>query len=464
MDILRRWTARAVQFLSLLAVVFRGGEGNEHGSRTQRPPRPEGRSPRRVMLYSPGMVGFGHIRRNASIAQALRSATLPPAIVMIAEARQAGSLPMPEGVDCVTLPSLRKEADGSRRPRFLELSEPEVVALRSSLIESTIMAFDPDVFIVDHLPLGAASELEQTLREIRRDGQTRCVLGLRDVLQDPETVRESWRTQHMEEIVRDFYDAVWIYGDPRLYDAVHEYSINGDVGHKIRYTGYLDARMRLAFAGRQASAVLASIPSGRLILCLVGGGHDGLALAETFLRTDLPSDATGVLVTGPYMARAQMERLRDAARSMPRLRVLEFIDEPAPLIERADRVIAMGGYNTMCEVLSFRKRALIVPRVNPKPEQWIRAERFRERGLVDVLHPDELCPEALSDWLARRMAPPPPFSRFVHLDGLTRIPDLLENLYEETGRRVASMGWGTAAMGWVAAMGWMAALGSVAAQ
>ena len=39
----------------------------------------------RVAMYSPGMVGFGHIRRNASIAQALRASPLPPAIVMIAE-------------------------------------------------------------------------------------------------------------------------------------------------------------------------------------------------------------------------------------------------------------------------------------------------------------------------------------------------------------------------------------------
>ncbi|HYV30741.1 MAG TPA: glycosyl transferase family 28, partial [Candidatus Binatia bacterium] len=66
----------------------------------------------RVAMYSPGMVGFGHIRRNASIAQALRCSPLEPVIVMIAEARQAGALPMPQGVDSVTLPALRKEAHG----------------------------------------------------------------------------------------------------------------------------------------------------------------------------------------------------------------------------------------------------------------------------------------------------------------------------------------------------------------
>src|SRR5262245_64662522 len=68
-----------------------------------------GSAPFRIATYSPGMVGFGHIRRNASIAQALRSSALQPAVMMIAEAWQAGTIPMPPGVDCVTLPALRKE-------------------------------------------------------------------------------------------------------------------------------------------------------------------------------------------------------------------------------------------------------------------------------------------------------------------------------------------------------------------
>jgi hypothetical protein len=60
----------------------------------------------------------------------------------------------------------------------------------------------------------------------------------------------------------------------------------------------------------------------------------------------------------------------------------------------------MGGYNATIEALSFGKPTLIVPRVRPRLEQWIRAERLRVLGLVDVLHPDELSPDRLSRWLA----------------------------------------------------------------
>src|SRR5207245_463220 len=73
----------------------------------------------RVATYSQGMHGFGHIRRNATIAHALRASALHPVILMIAEAWQAGAIPMPGGVDCVTLPGLRKEQNGALNPRFL---------------------------------------------------------------------------------------------------------------------------------------------------------------------------------------------------------------------------------------------------------------------------------------------------------------------------------------------------------
>ena len=45
-------------------------------------------------------------------------------------------------------------------------------------------------------------------------------------------------------------------------------------------------------------------------------------------------------------------------------------------------VVAMGGYNTFCEILSFDKRALLIPRTKPRLEQFIRTSRAEELGLV----------------------------------------------------------------------------------
>jgi predicted glycosyltransferase len=374
------------------------------------------------------MVGFGHIRRNASIAQALRASTLRPAVMMIAEAWQAGTLPMPPGVDCVTLPSLRKEAEGCFAPRFVDISDDDLIALRRRVIRGAVEGFDPDVLIVDHLPLGAARELTETLELLRKRGRTCCVLGLRDVLQDRETVQRTWIDSAHLETVRDYYQAIWVYADPAVYDLVHEYDIFDGLASRVRFTGYLDQRPRLDLASSHAEGLLASLPPGRLALCLVGGGYDGDPLAEAFVHAELPADMTGVVVTGPYMPEDMRQRLTQAVRECPRMRLIDFLADPIPLVDRADRVIAMGGYNSVCEVLSFEKHALIVPRAGASSDQWIRAQRMRDLGLIEVLPTERLTTQALTEWLGRDLGPPPDFRSRVDLDGLARIPGLLADL------------------------------------
>jgi predicted glycosyltransferase len=105
--------------------------------------------------------------------------------------------------------------------------------------------------------------------------------------------------------------------------------------------------------------------------------------------------------------------------------VLDFMPEPGILMRRADYVIGMGGYNTVCEILSFNKPALIVPRVEPRQEQVVRAERLRDMGLIDMLHPNRVTPAALSEWLDVQPQRQAAGHVSVDLDGLTRLPALL---------------------------------------
>jgi predicted glycosyltransferase len=56
----------------------------------------------------------------------------------------------------------------------------------------------------------------------------------------------------------------------------------------------------------------------------------------------------------------------------------------------------MAGYNSLCEVVSLRKKALVVPRLGPRAEQRMRAELFHQRGLIDVLDPQEVSPKNLA--------------------------------------------------------------------
>src|SRR5439155_590979 len=197
-----------------------------------------------------------------------------------------------------------------------------------------------------------------------------------------------------------------------------------DIAAKARYTGYLDQRARLRFASRDGKDPVAALglSAGRLALCLVGGGQDGAELATAFADADLPPNTNGVLVTGPCMPADVQGRLALGAAREPRRRVVPLLPEPTRLLRRADHVVAMGGYNTVCEVLSFAKPALIVPRVRPRCEQLIRAERLRALGLVDVLHPRDLSPAALSAWLARGRTEVRRPREHIDVNGLRRSP------------------------------------------
>lgn len=138
----------------------------------------------------------------------------------------------------------------------------------------------------------------------------------------------------------------------------------------------------------------------------------------------------GVILTGPFMPPEVQQRLCRRAEANPKLRVLGFVTDTDLLLEQAERVIAMGGYNTVCEVLSFEKPALIVPRVHPRREQFIRAERLRDRGVLDLLHPDDLTPRALADWLTREPTARPTARNRIDLNGLAKLPSLLAEVLQ----------------------------------
>ena len=385
----------------------------------------------RIALYSPGIVGLGHLRRNLLISQSLAHSPLQPVNLILAEAREATAYvnAMLPGMDCVTLPGLRKDADGACQARHLDLSFEEMVQLRSKTLAAVLEAFSPDVLIVDHLPRGAGGELDLALQVLRPKATTRCVLGLRDVLGEPEVVNSDWLRWRNEAAIRDYYAAIWVYGDRQVYDLPTQCRFPEDIASKIRFTGYLDQRPRLAALAADPHDPLEALglPEGRLVLCLVGGGQDGDRLARTFVQAELPPGCNGVLVAGPFMSADVVQDLSRQAALQSRLRVLRFIPEPTLILRRAERVIAMGGYNTICEVLSFEKPALIVPRAWPRREQIIRAERLRDLGFIDMLHPEALTPQALSAWMARDIAPPQAKGR-INFNGLGRVPELVTEL------------------------------------
>jgi predicted glycosyltransferase len=391
----------------------------------------------RIVLYSHDTMGLGHLRRNLLIAQEFSKSLLEPNILLMTGIPEAARFPKLTGVDCVVLPSLSKDQNSIYKSRRLRMQLKEIIDLRRQILLTSISTFDPDILIVDGVPWGVIGELDLTLEHLRQKGSTVCILGMRDVWDEPSIISYEWNQKSNEEAIRKYYSQIWIYGDPTVYDAVYEYSLSPDIVDKVIYTGYLDQRARVDCQlidksdHRFFSLNGKDITNTRFALCMMGGGQDGTRLAEAFIDAKLPEGSNGIVVTGPDMDCDIRRQLHKKIQGNKHITIIDFLPESSILMQYADCIISMGGYNTICEIVSFRKRALVVPRVIPRKEQLIRAQRFNERGIIDILHPDDLEAEAITKWLRYNMGRPQ-MKVHIEMNGLGRVTQLMESVFAET--------------------------------
>jgi len=387
---------------------------------------------RRVAFYSHDTLGLGHARRNITIAAAMVAEHPATDVLLLTGAPEATVLPLPPSTEVLTLPTLRKRLDGRYAPRVLSGRLDEVLHLRSRLLETALATYDPDLFVVDKVARGVDGELDRALHTLRAMGRARIVLGLRDVLDEPETARREWELSQTTEAVRELYDAVWVYGDPSVYDPVSEYRLPDDVAALVSYTGYLAGPTPPSLRVRHRVSAAASPPDRPYMLCQVGGGEDGHALARAFVRAPLPAGQHGVLLTGPHMPARLRQRLLGEASRRVDMTVHEFVPGAQDFVRHADATVSMGGYNSVCELLAAGRQALVVPRTKPRAEQAVRAERLSQAGWLDVLPATGATPGRIGQWLSRSVHAAPRTRRAIDLDGLTRIPRLAERLHGVT--------------------------------
>lgn len=351
-----------------------------------------------------------------------------------------GSFDFRTRVDFVRIPGVIKLRNGDYTSLSLHMDVEDTLALRASIIHNTAESFAPDLFIVDKEPLGLRGEVTDTLEMLHAKGVP-LVLGLRDVMDDPAALAREWARKNAAPSLTSLYDEIWVYGLPQICKPLEKLDLPDSVHRKIVYTGYLPreipAKSRASIADHQSNKPY--------ILVTAGGGGDGHALVDWVLRAyesvrDLPLPA--LIVTGPFMPTDLQGALMERAQRLPNVEAITFDPGIEALYDQAAGVVAMGGYNTFCEILSFDKPALIVPRSVPRREQLIRATRADEMGLVKCLA-DDGARHALDMATALRQLPQQrcPSDVVVPglLDGLNSVNRLADRMLQGGPRRTVSL-------------------------
>lgn len=395
---------------------FAGRSANEGAGRHTAP------GERRVLLYSHDTFGLGHLRRSRTIAQALTAADPALSALITTGSPIAGRFDFPDRVDHVRLPGVVKLPDGAYASHNLGVDIEATVYLRAALLSAADAAFAPDLVIVDKEAWGFRNELAATLHAARKRG-ARLVLGIRDVLDEPVTLRKEWDRKGAVKAIETLYDEIWIYGLPEICEPLAGIPISDRMLGKVRYTGYLR---------REAPdwpLVGFAAPADPFVLVTTGGGGDGEALIDWVLsayETDPDIPLHGVLVYGPFLnAERRAEFDRRAAAMAGRVTAFSFDPRLERLVADAAGVVAMGGYNTFCEILSLDKPAVIAPRTSPRLEQYIRTEAAERLGLLKMLHRprDGAGPEVMARAIRGLVDQPLPSQTTVEglMDGLDTI-------------------------------------------
>ena len=383
----------------------------------------------RILMYSHDTFGLGHLRRCRTIAHALVEDYRGLEILIISGATIAGAFDYRARVDFVKIPSVIKlrngEYESMERHRGLE----ETLKMREAIIRHTAETFQPDIFIVDKEPMGMKGEVESTLTYLKTRGTT-LVLGLRDVMDAPHLLDAEWKRKNVMPKIAQYYDHIWVYGPPDFYDPLVGLETPDAVRNKMNFVGFLQRNVpREETTSRR--------PDSDYVLVTTGGGGDGADLVRDVLnayKEDRSLNHRALVVLGPYMPARKRFKLTRKASTLPFVEVIEFDNRMEELVAGAKAVVAMGGYNTYCEILSFDKPALIVPRVQPREEQLIRATRATELGLIDMLRPEESAdPMRLADALRRLLVRQPPSvtaHESIRLEGLPHISQIVGRLFD----------------------------------
>ncbi len=387
---------------------------------------------KRVLIYSHDSFGLGHLRRCRAIAHALVDGNSHVSVLILSGSPIIGSFDFRARVDFVRIPGVIKLRNGEYTSLSLHLHIEETLRLRASIIKHTAEVFRPDLLIVDKEPLGLRGEVEETLELMRLRGVP-AVFGMRDVMDDPAQLAAEWTRKNAVQALTRYYDEIWIYGLPEIYDPLKGIMLPVSLRERMRYTGYLRRRPP-SHSPIDRSTGFDDRP---FILVTPGGGGDGVELVDWVISAyehdpTLPYGA--LLVFGPFMPPDQQAEFRRRASRLDRVKAITFDARIETLMERAAGIVAMGGYNTFCEILSFDKRALIVPRMQPRREQFIRASRAAELGLVTMLNGDLDRPPALMAEALHRL-PGQPTPSTVAVSGLLEGLDTIKLLAARWLRR-----------------------------
>jgi predicted glycosyltransferase len=391
---------------------------------------------RRILAYCHDSVGIGHLRRTLAICERIGREYPGTSMLLATGTPYVQLLTQGHSIDYIKLPALEKAGDGTYRSKLLGLDPEQMINCRKSLLLETVRGYRPHLVLVDKAPLGVCAELVPTLEWMKSNlPEAPRIFGMRDIEDEPEITRRRWTRDGVYDALENLYDRIWVYGAQSAFDVVRQYGLSPTVESKLTYVGYVGR------SGCQHTAADRPTPTSKTVVVTVGGGTDGSNILRTYLEAAARSVAAAgyrsVVIGGPDLPHEARSELKLLAQATAGVDWLDFEPCMNCRIREADMIVCMGGYNTLCEVTAQGKPALVIPRIRPRLEQKMRAQRWQERGLLRMVPESEFSPAGLAAMTMSMLTESWKPSERLQLDGLEHVMEQFRGLWGPATRSAA---------------------------
>ena len=341
------------------------------------------------MFYVQHLLGVGHVYRATRIARALAKQKFQVHLVW-------GGTQLPgfdfSDFEVHYLPPVRTgdasfsdllHADGRA---FSQADKNE----RKSQLLGLFADISPDILMTEAFPFGRRQmlfELIPLLDAVKERSRPPLVIAsIRDIMQEG---RKQSRVEESCELINQYYDHVFVHGDPNLIQIEDTLQGAARFFDKIKYTGLVTPEPNLD-----------TIPSAEKcdVLVSVGGGAFGKQLLETALSAHglVPEELRNWRVTtGTEMSDSDFQAIQDA---IPRsIKLVRHITDLQLAMRGASVSVSHAGYNTVADILRSGCKNVLYPHIGGKEtEQLRRAQKLAELGVSTMVNPADFSAETLA--------------------------------------------------------------------
>lgn len=377
-----------------------------------------------LFLYVQHLLGIGHLRRAAALANACAARGL--SVTLASGGRPVANLGLAAGVTLLQLPPYTVRPAEFTRLLTAEGEEADG-AYRAKRLQSLLQGFReaaPKLLMTELFPFGRRQlrhELLPLLEEARaRRYPLRILCSLRDILQK----RTEKRRQESLDWALRYYDRILVHGDPSLIRLERSFPEAEALEGRLIYTGYIAQTSPPQRASQERSGVIVSC----------GGGAVGRRLLDCALevcRHRGPVLGEWHFLVGEQVTEKRLSALREGLPAWARVEANR--PDFHALLAGACLSISQAGYNSIVDLLQTDMPAVLVPyAADGETEQPMRAGLLGRFAGFAVVSEEMLTPGRLDDAIGAALdgtgkpARPP-----VDLSGAERSATLLAHALEE---------------------------------